>query len=388
MRVLHTSDWHLGRTIRRRQRLDEARAVLNEIVDIAKDEEVDLVLVCGDIYESFAPSAEAEQILYDTLLSLSKAEIPVVALAGNHDYARRFEAVKALLHAIEVQVCPWPVGPTDGGVLEVPSREGSEVAQVAVLPWVSERALFGAEEMMGLEGAPYQAYAERVPPLLNALCDVFDPEKVNILAGHLFIGGSRPGGGERELTIGEIFAISAASLPTSPQYIALGHVHRPQDVRGASVPTRYSGSTLQLDFGEAGQAKSITLVDLTPGKPAQTREVKLTAGRKLVDVEVSLDAIESVEVDPEAYLRVLLECEGPVPGLVDRVRDVLPNAVEVRLVYEREDPAKREAELRTMTPTQQFQRYYQRQHGSKPDKKVTKLFEELLEEVRDAPVAD
>lgn len=388
MKLLHTSDWHVGRTIHRRQRLDESAAVLGEIVEVAEHEEVDVVLVCGDIYESFSPSAEAERIVYDNFLALSRLGIPVVAVAGNHDYARRLVAVQALLKAVNVHVCPEPRRLNEGGVLEIAARDGDGVAQIAVLPWVAERLLFGAEEMMGLQGAPHQAYAERIPPLLDALCQIFDPDKVNILAGHLFISGAKPGGGERELTMGQIFAISAATLPTTPQYIALGHVHRPQDVPGCSVPARYCGSPLQLDFGEAGQEKSVTIVELEPGQPAQVREIELKAGRELLDLEVALEEIESAEADPEAYLRVFLKCDGPAPGLVDRVREVLPNAIEVRLVYEREDPEKRAAELRTLTPAQLFERYYQRRHGSAPDKALSKLFSERLEEVMDAPAAD
>lgn len=386
MRLLHTSDWHAGCTLHRRQRLEETEAVLREIVEVARNEEVDLVLVCGDIFESFSPSAEAERIVYETFLALSLAGIPALAIAGNHDYARRWLAIQALFEALDVHVRPEVRRPTDGGIVEIEAEDG-ETAQIAALPWVAERALFGAEEMMGLQGEPYQAYAERLPELITALC-AFDPDKVNVLAAHLFVSGAKPGGGERELTIGEIFAVNAAALPTTPQYIALGHVHRPQEVPGCAVPARYSGSPLQLDFGETEQAKSVTIVDVEPGRPAKTRQVALKQGRKLLDLEVPLDAIDDVEVDPDAYLRVFLQCEGPTPGLVDHVREVLPNAVEVRLDYEREDPGKRAAELRSLTPTQLFDRYYRQRHGAKPEEALSKLFSELFEEVTNATAAD
>ncbi len=385
MRILHTGDWHVGRTIHRRQRLDEARAVLEEIVEIAKRETVDVVLVCGDTYETFAPSAEAERIVYDTLLALTSGGIPVVLVAGNHDYARRLIAVEDLLEAVNVHVAAETRRPDEGGVIEIATHTGDQVAQIAVLPWVSERQLFGAEEMMGLQEDPHKAYAEHIPSLLEALCAGFDPKKVNLLAGHLFVSGARPGGGERELTIGEIFAITPAALPTTPQYIALGHVHRPQEAPGAPVPTRYAGSPLQLDFGEADQQKSVTIVDVDPGKPARAREVPLSAGRRLIDLHARLEELEThVGVDEDAYVRVFLECEGPFPGLVERVQEFLPNAVEVRLVYEREDPERAVADYRTMTPAQLFSRYYQQQHGIEPDEHVVQLFNELFEEVSGA----
>jgi exonuclease SbcD len=382
VRILHTSDWHVGRTIHRRQRLDEARDVLQEIVEIAKSEKVDLAIVCGDTFETFAPSAEAERIVYDTLLALNSAGIPVVLIAGNHDYARRLLAVEALLAAVNVHVVAEVRRPGAGGLIEVPARSGDQIAQIAVLPWVPERSLFGAEEMMGLEEEPHKAYAEQIPRLLSALCDNFDPGKVNLLACHLFVAGSRPGGGERDLTMGEIFAITAAALPTSPQYIALGHVHRPQEAPGAPVPTRYAGSPLQLDFGEAAQRKSVTIVDVDPAKPARTREIFLTAGRQLVDLKFRLDELDAQEgADKDAYARVFLECGGPAPGLVEQVQEVLPNAVEVRLVYEREHPERTVADFRSMSPVELFARYYEDYHGAEPAADLLRLFSELFEEV-------
>jgi DNA repair protein SbcD/Mre11 len=382
VRILHTSDWHVGRTIHRRQRLDEARAVLDEIVGIAKAEEVDLALICGDTFETFAPSAEAERIVYETLLALSRAEIPVLLLAGNHDYARRLLAVEALLDAVNVHVVAEVRRPTAGGVIELPARRGDQIAQIAVLPWVPERSLFGAEEMMGLQENPNQAYAEHIPKLLAALCANFDPGKVNLLAAHLFVAGSRAGGGERELTMGEIFAITAAALPITPQYIALGHVHRPQSPPGAPVPSRYAGSPLQMDFGEAAQQKSVAIVDVDPGRPARIREIPLSAGRRLIDLQFSLGELETFRgADADAYARVFLDCDGPAPGLVEHVQEVLPNAVEVRLVYEHEHPERTVADFRTMTPSELFTRYYRTQHGSEPADALIRLFTELFEEV-------
>lgn len=389
MRFLHTGDWHVGRTIRRRQRLDETRTVLEEIVSIADCEAVDAVLVCGDTYETFAPSAEAERIVYDTLLDLTqRVGVPVVLVAGNHDYAKRLAAVEGLLEAVHVHVVAEPRRPENGGIIELTSKDGKQHAQVAVLPWIPERRVFGAEEMMGLQEEPHKAYAEHIPRLLQELCAHFDQDKVNVLAAHLFVSGAQPGGGERELTIGEIFAITAAALPITPQYIALGHVHRPQEAPGAPIPTRYAGSALQLDFGDVDQQRSVTVVDIEPGKPARMREITLTNGRRLIDIHVPLDELDGrAGADEDAYARVFLECDGPAPGLVERVQEILPNAVEVRLVYEREDPEHSVSDYQAMTPSELFTSYYQKRHGNAPDAQLLNLFNELFEEVSSgAPV--
>lgn len=387
MRILHTGDWHAGRTLQRRQRLEELATVLDEIVAIAAEERVDVVLVCGDIFDHFAPSAEAERIVYDALLRLRGTGASVLVIPGNHDNAKRLGAVEELLRAAGVEAVPDVRRPDQGGLVEVHAQDGDEVAQVAALPWVPERLLFGVTEMMDLEAAPQQAYAEQLPRILDALCAPFEPGKVHVLAGHLFVSGARVGGGERELTIGQLFAISAATLPTSPQYIALGHVHRPQAVPGSPVPARYAGSLLQLDFGERDQVKSVTIVEVEPGRPATTRERPITGGRKLLDVRGTLDYLRAAAVEPDAFLRVILVCDGPSPGLADEVREFLPNAVEVRLEYEREDADQRAAELRRMTPRELFARYHRERHGADADDRLMRLFDDLLEEVTGAPAA-
>lgn len=385
MRILHTGDWHLGKTLHRHQRLDEAAEVLDEVVQIAREADVDLTLVCGDVFDQFAPSAEAERIVYRALVELRATGSAVLVIPGNHDNARRFAAIEGLSGAAGVLIVPEVRRPDAGGIIEFTSRDGKHVAQVAALPWVPEKRLFGAEEMMGLEGDPSNAYADELAKLLTALCDGFEPGKIHVLAGHLFVSGAKVGGGERTLTIGEIFAVDPQGLPTTPQYIALGHVHRPQAVTAAPVPTRYSGSLLQLDFGEREQEKSVAIVELKPGRPPEVTTFGLKGGRRLLDVAGTLDELRAMEIDPDAYLRVTLRCEGPSPGLADEVREFLSGALVVQLEYERESGGRQPGELQRLEPRELFARYYQDRHGAPADDRMLRLFDELFEEVTSAP---
>jgi exonuclease SbcD len=383
MRVLHTADWHVGKTLHRRQRLDEADAALTEVVELARHQDVDLTLVCGDVFDHFAPSAEAEQIVYRALLGLREAGGEVIVIPGNHDNPKRFAAVERLAGAAGITIVPTVRRPDAGGVVSVsvPSRDGAQTAQVAALPWVPERALFGAEEMMGLEEDPNKAYAEELPRLLHALCSAFEPGNVHLLAAHVFVSGARVGGGERALTIGDLFAIAAPALPVTPQYIALGHVHRPQAVPGAAVPARYAGSLLQLDFGEREQDKSVVVVDVDPGLPARVNVIGLAAGRRLLDVAGTLEELRAIDVDPDAFLRVAVRCDGPTPGLADDVRAALPGALEVRLDYERAPGEREPGEARRLSPRELFGRYYLERHGAPAAEPLMALFDDLLEEV-------
>jgi exonuclease SbcD len=272
--------------------------------------------------------------------------------------------------------------PEGGGIVEVPARDGSAPAQIAVLPWVTERRLVGAAELMGLPDQAHQTYAAEVARLLDALCAAFDPSKCNVLAAHLYVSGAKPAGSERPLTISDLFAVAPQAIPPTAQYAALGHVHRPQRVPRVAAPARYAGSLLQLDFGEAGQEKSLVLVDLEPGKPAQVQEIPISVGRQLVDAHGTLEELEQYrDTKDDAYLRVFLRCERPQPGLGDQVRELLPNALEVRLDYEREESDDRRVDLTTMAPRELFARYYLNRHAASADEGLLDLFDRLLDDV-------
>src|SRR5947207_2213436 len=269
----------------------EFEQALDEVVGIAVQEAVDAVLVAGDLYDHRSPAPEADALVFDALVRLYHAGIPVVAIPGNHDSAIRLDALSKLLAPIRVTVVPRVRPPEEGSLVEVPSRDGSEAALVACVPFVPERRFGDAAALFRATEAWYQSYADGMGRVLTAMAEPFRPDRVNVLMGHVFTDGAIPGGGEHQITIGIEYAVSPARLPATASYIALGHVHRPQAVRGAPSPTRYAGSLLQLDFGEKEQTKSVAIVEASSGRPAKVREVALSSGRRLVDLEGTLDQV-------------------------------------------------------------------------------------------------
>jgi len=383
VRLLHTGDWHAGRAIRGRSRAAELDAALHEVVGIAEQEGADAVLIAGDLYDHRSPAPEADALVFEALVRLYEAHIPVVAISGNHDSAIRLEALAKLLRPIGVTMVARVVPPDQGSIVEVPSRDGSEAALVACLPFVPERRFGDAAALFAATEAWYQSHAEGMGRLLSAMTEPFRPDRVNVLLGHLFTDGAIPGGGEHQITIGIEYAVSPSRLPATASYVALGHVHRPQAVRGAPSPTRYAGSLLQLDFGETEQTKSVTVVEARPNRPAKVREVALSAGRRLVDVEGTLDEVlDRAESLKDAYLRVFLHTDGPVPGIAERIRDALPNAVDVQLRYERAEPEDEAQPLSSLQPRDQFVSYYRREHGVEaPPDDLMKAFDEVLDDL-------
>jgi DNA repair protein SbcD/Mre11 len=382
VRFLHTSDWHVGKAIRGRSRAEEFAAALDEVVAIALDQRVDAVLLAGDVYEHRAPGPEADALVFDAFVRLHEAGVRVVTIPGNHDSALRFEAFGRVLRPLGIEIVARVARPEDGGVVVLPSRDGTETAEIAAIPFVPERRFGDAAALFDASEHWFQSYAQGMGELLAAMAKGFTPGRIPIVMGHLFTDGAlvTPGGGERELTIGMAYAVPPSRLPAEAAYVALGHVHLPQSVKGSPAPARFAGSLLQLDFGEAGQRKSVAVVEASPGKPAKVTEVPLSSGRALKDLRGPLDAViaQGASVG-DAWLRVFVEVDGPTPGIADRIRDELPNALDVHLVYERQEGGgPGDVPLSSLHPREQFVAYHEAHHGAAPSEAVLEAFDEVL----------
>lgn len=376
MRILHTSDWHVGRAIRGRSRAEEHRAVLGEIARVAGERDVDLVLVTGDLFDSVAPSAESEQILYAALLALADVA-PVVIVGGNHDNPRRLEAVAPLLALGRVRVVPALARPSEGGVVEglgVPVR-------VAAVPWVSQRGIVTAADLMSVDADVHaQTYSERLRAVIGALCESFTPDTVNVVAGHLMVLGAEGSGSERGLHTVVDYAVPALALPGHISYGALGHLHRRQRVPHPA-PVWYAGSPLQLDFGEAGEDKGVLVVDAEPGRPSRVEEVALTSGVPLVRLRGTLDEVAvAAEGIGEAYVRVEIEEPSRV-GLADEVRDLVPGVVDIVVVPQEAAPGGSVAPRLGREPRALFAEYLAGRGVDDP--RLLALFDELAEEIHE-----
>jgi exonuclease SbcD len=396
MRFLHTGDWHLGRTIRGQSRQPEFERTLAEVARTARDEAVDAVIIAGDTFDTFAPGAEAEKLLYETLGEVVRDGAQVVMIAGNHDSATRMDAIAGILRMVGVHSIGTPPDRAAETVLRVASRDKREMATVAALPWVPERFALRFETLAeGIDPArvEYRAVMEALVP---RCFEPFAADTVNVFVGHLLIDGVTigEGSGERKMHIGHNFAVQAACIPGTASYVALGHVHKRQQVAAAS-PAYYSGSLVQLDFGEGGfdskpgQQKYVNVVDARPGVPAEIRAMEITGGRGLRTLTLPIDDLAShAGKYGDDYLRVVVQADRPVASLIEMVRDVLPNALDVSL--ERTDePAAASidgAAHRGLAPYELLGRFYQTKHNAPIPEPLVELFNELYEaEIRHAP---
>jgi exonuclease SbcD len=333
VRILHTADWHVGKRLGRIDRTAEFEQALDEVVAVARDRKVDLAIVAGDLLDRALPPLDCIRLVIDALLRLADAAGRVVAIPGNHDSAALFSLLAPLLAPRGITLAPYIRRPDQGGVIQVPSRDGSETASVAVFPFLHEAQVV---DFMADEPEWFKGYADRVRGICTRLCSAFDPSGIGVLVGHYFVDGAELGGGERTIHVGRHYAATAQAIPAGAHYVALGHIHRPQEIPGAAVPARYSGSLLQLDFSERTHRKEVVVVEASAGRRAKVASVQLSAGRQLIRLEDTLEGLKSQADDHgDAYLDVRVQTAGPVFGLSETVRAFLPNAVFVQALYER-----------------------------------------------------
>lgn len=372
MKILHTSDWHVGRRIRGRDRIDEHREVLLELVGLADRAEIELTVVAGDLFDSASPTPEAERIVWQALLELSGIG-PVLVVAGNHDNPARLDAVAPVLDRAGVTVVGAPRSPGEGGIVDLPQPG----VKVAMLPFVSQRGIVRAEDIMGLDPDQHAGkYQDRMRRVVESLVAGMTADTVNIVASHVSVHGAEAGGGEHVFD----YAIPASVFPGHLSYVALGHYHRQQKMPH-SAPVWYSGSPLQLDFGEVGDQKGALLVNAEPGRPASVEELPLRAGRRLIQLTGTLEEVLAGADDVgDAYVKVVLR-ESARVGLADQVKTAIPGAVEVVLeTVERAMPTREPR--RSLKRTAAFHRYLEDRGVDDPA--LEDLFAELLDEVATA----
>lgn len=381
MRFLHTSDWHVGKVLKGVPRLEEHHRVLAGMVDLARSEGVDVVLVAGDLFESAVPSPDAQALVWSTLLGFRDAGSDVVVIGGNHDNGLQLEAIRPLARAAGITVIGRLARPEDGGVVTV-ERDG-ETARIATMPFVSQRHVVRAAELMKNDAADNAGtYADRCRIVLDRLCAAFEPTTINVVVAHAMVRGGTLGGGERDAQVVEDYYVDPTAFPASAHYVALGHLHRTQQLPGAA-PIWYSGSPIQVDFGEEEQHKNVVLVDARPGAPATVRSVPLDGVRRLRTLTGTLHELsaQSGEVGDD-LLRIVVD-EQASAGLADRVRELFPNAIEIRLSLPEADRDSPTTSRQGLSPRELFQAFCDERNVH--DERLASLFARLLDEATGVP---
>ncbi|GIM97828.1 metallophosphoesterase family protein [Paractinoplanes toevensis] len=329
MQLLHTSDWHAGRTTYNQSRAADLDDALTEFIAIARDIRPDAIINSGDLIDhSKVSHAEIERVV-DALAELA-AIAPTIVVAGNHDNFSLLRYLDRLGRLNRLYFVNKPLG-IGGDHLVLPGRDGNTL-RLGALPFVSaERGVDVFDDPRRWAGAYRARIADLQARITTGLTAGLDPRReLTVFAAHLHVTGAGLSGSERAQHCSDDYACDPAAIPPV-DYAAFGHIHDPQDLPGP-VTGRYAGSPIPLDFGEAGQRKSVTLVTLEPGMPARCEAIPLRGGRALFRFEGSFADLQSqVDMIDDALCLATVHTDTHDPALAQRVHDLLGHATVLDL---------------------------------------------------------
>ena len=321
MKLIHTADWHLGKNIEGYTRLEEQRQFLKDFIKICEDEQADMIIIAGDIYDNYNPSAMAEQLFYDTLKQLSRnGSCMTVVISGNHDNPDRLTASGPLARDHGIVMAGTPnsiITPGIYGQHEITESApgyfhaiiNNEEVDMLLVPFPSEKRLNEVYlNETDDETQKAASYGEKMSALFSSLKEHFHKDSIHLIASHLFVMDSIEDGSERSIQLGGSYMVGGDIFPETADYIALGHVHKPQKVPGCPN-ARYSGSPLPFNIKETSFHKQVIFVELRAGSPCVIHELPLPVYKpiEIWHCENIEEAIEKCEENKERDCWVYLE---------------------------------------------------------------------------------
>ena len=401
MRILHTSDWHLGKTLEQYSRLEEQEEFLEEFIEIVQNNNIDLVLIAGDIYDNGNPPARAERMFYSTLKDITKSgKTAVLVVAGNHDNPERLVAASPLAYEHGVVLLGEPKSIARQGIFGefnsenkldfeiIESGEGylelsirGEKAVIITLPYPSEKRLNEvlSEEINDEERQ--KSYSDRIGELFEKLSAKYREDTVNIAVSHLYAMGGEESGSERSIQLGGSLSVSPSKFPKKAQYCALGHLHRPQKVPGTKGKIRYCGSPIQYSKSEINYSKGAYIVEVKAGGEAEISQIMFRNYKPIEVWKCSCveEAIEKCKNDGERNIWVYLEIKTKEiisRSNITEMKRLRADIVSIQPIIDIIESAEDLKEsLREKSMEEMFKDYFTREKGGlEPSTELMELF--------------
>ena len=388
MKIIHTADWHIGQRLHERPRLDEHAQFLNWLLETIQEQDVELLLVSGDIFDTALPSAEATNLYYRFLYRLfDETKAYAVITAGNHDSARHLEAPREFLKMGRIRVVGLATNAVEC-VFEFPLDNPRVV--VAAIPYLSESDL--SYVSYETEVDRNERYREQLKAFYADCVSHMPATLPKILMGHLFVQGGTITDSERNIQIGGATAIHAGDFPDGVDYVALGHLHRPQTIKGAPYPIRYSGSPIPLRFNETGYDKKVYLLKLSDdGTLMPDEEIEIPIFKELYTVEGDEESIlweARTGMWDGKYIQVKLKLDKPRVGISDVIRQAFSERGGNVLIVEVELPETTYGSGISVEdmkrPEEIFEQFHKAKYeGEPPDDSLAQAFSELVQMVEE-----
>ena len=399
MKILHTADWHLGKRLDRFSRLDEQVLVLDEIVQIAEQQKVDVILVAGDLFDNFNPSVEAIELFYKTLKRLSlNGKRPVIAISGNHDSRSLIDAPDPLARecgiilighpkakVLPFELADFKISKSVEGMIELNLKNHDFPLRILHTAFANEVRLkeyFGEHK----EDALNKILAENWKTIAEKFCD---EKGANILMTHLYMNKKgvpilEEPDGEKPLKIGNADLIYSDTIPAQIQYTALGHLHAFQNIGTAEKPVVYSSSPLCYSFSEAGQTKYVSIIDVQPNQPVSFAKIVLKSGKSLV--RKKFDSVEQtlrwLTENPDTLVELTLESETYLKA-EDRKQIYQAHSGIVHLIPKVKNQELQKNHLKEINLHQDIQTLFKdyfktKNNAQEPNEELLDLFNEIL----------
>lgn len=374
MRFAHISDLHLGKRLHEVSLLEDQSHVLNEICEILRDEKPDAVLIAGDIYDKSMPSAEAVRLFDDFLSELSADGQKVFVISGNHDSAARVAYGGRIMAKSGVYLSAPEYR---GEVFSVPLEDKAGPVDIYLLPFIKpiHVSLAFKEEKIDSYTDAMRVAVERMP---------IDPKRRSVLVAHQFVTGAVRSDSE-EVSVGRLDNVDA-SVFAPFSYVALGHIHRPQNIGSPRI--RYSGTPLKYSFSEAKDEKSVTIAELDAKGAVDVRTIPLKPKHDLREIKGTYDELMKKEnyagTATDDFLHIILTNEDDVPDAMRKLKTVYPNIL--RLDYDNARTKSGGAvevlpEAETKTPMELVSEFYAMQNGQPMNEAQSEYIKRLAETV-------
>ncbi|WDV44426.1 exonuclease SbcCD subunit D C-terminal domain-containing protein [Clostridiaceae bacterium M8S5] len=400
MRILHTSDWHLGKHLEGHSRLEEQEYILKSLTKTIKENDIDLVLIAGDIYDTSNPPAKAEKLFYNTIKDISEdGKRVVIAIAGNHDSPDRLSASRVLAydHGIVLlgtlndipsvgKLGSHEIIDSGRGYIEV--NINSEKAIIGLLPYPSEQRIKEVfKDVTDLESMQI-SYSEMVGKIFDEINQKYREDTINLAMSHLFVEGSITTDSERPIQIGGGLVVEGSKLPNKAQYIALGHLHRPQRVK-KSETAFYSGSLLQYSSSEIGYSKGVYIIEAQSNEAPKISEVFLENIKpieiwKCDTLEQSIKrCLDNNDRQTWAYLKIKLN-QVLMQSEIKKLKELKPDLLSIMPIYDIEEELQNEpVDITKKNISQLFKEFYLSERGVNPKEDLLELFDEVVREAGD-----
>lgn len=355
MKFIHLSDLHLGKRVNDFSMLEDQEYILTRIINIVDEVAPDAVILAGDVYDKSVPSAEAVQLFDEFLVRLSKRKLKVFVISGNHDSPERIAFGSRLMSNGGVYVSPV----YNGVVVPVDMTDDYGTVSVFMLPFIkpSHVKRFYPDDDIS-------TYSDAIQAAINHMN--VDPENRNVLITHQFVTGASRCDSE-DITVGGSNNVDAKVF-ASFNYVALGHIHSPQNVGSETI--RYCGTPLKYSFSEAGQKKSVTIVELKEKGDIAIHTVSLTPIRDMTEIKGNYMEVTSrdfyKDMDTKSYLHITLTDEEDIPDAIGKLRSVYPNIMKLSYDNKRTRSnlqINRTGDVERKTPIELFSEFYEKQNN-------------------------